>query len=170
MLTLMNEYHIYHCNGINKFEEIEHQPRKYVGSIYAESIERAFQRSQNDRHTNGEEEQLNNDIWNPTNPCRSTSVGDVIQDEDKFFMVCGTGFKEIAGSLIIKKSQIDEIHKAFQSLMGMNGDSFKQEVLKTGKLKASSYAAICDNISYNSQESVQKYFGLVHWYYLQGLK
>lgn len=64
----------------------------------------------------------------------------------------------------------DEIIEAFQSLMGINGDAFRKEILTTGKLKQSSYDAICVNISYNGQSSVQKHFGLVHWYYLQGLK
>jgi len=68
------------------------------------------------------------------------------------------------------EKQEDEIIEAFQSLMGMNGDYFRKEILTTGKLKESSYKAICENISYNGQSSVQKYFGLVHWYYLQGLK
>ena len=68
------------------------------------------------------------------------------------------------------EEQQDEIIEAFQSLMGMNGDRFRKEVLTTGALKQSSYDAICDNISFNGQSSVQKYFGLVHWYYLQGLK
>lgn len=66
------------------------------------------------------------------------------------------------------KIQQDEIIEAFQSLMGINGDIFRKEILTTGKLKQSSYEAICDNISYNGQSSVQKHFGLVHWYYLQG--
>lgn len=68
------------------------------------------------------------------------------------------------------EEQQDEIIEAFQSLMGMNGDIFRKEILTTGKLKQSSYEAICNNISYNGQSSVQKHFGLVHWYYLQGLK
>ena len=33
------------------------------------------------------------DIWNATNPCRSTSVGDVIQSDEGFYMVCGIGFR-----------------------------------------------------------------------------
>ena len=64
----------------------------------------------------------------------------------------------------------DEIIEAFQSLMGMNGDSFRKEIFTTGKLSQFSYDVICDNISYNGQSSIQKHFGLVHWYYLQGLK
>ena len=64
----------------------------------------------------------------------------------------------------------DEIIEAFQSLMGINGDSFRKEVLTAGKLSQSSYDIICHNISFNGQSSVQKHFGLVHWYYLQGLK
>lgn len=70
----------------------------------------------------------------------------------------------------LTEEQQNEIIEAFQSLMGMNGDTFRKEILTTGKLKQSSYEAICDNISYNGQSSIQKYFGLVHWYYLQGIK
>ena len=91
----MTKYHIHHATGVYAFKEVEDQPREHVGFVKADSLEDAFKLSQNDRRTNGEEEQLNNDVWNPAHPCRSTSVGDVIQDNDKFFMVCGTGFKEL---------------------------------------------------------------------------
>ena len=65
------------------------------------------------------------------------------------------------------EEQQDKIIEAFQSLMGMNGDSFRKEILTTGKLSQRSYELICDNISYNGQGSIEKHFGLVHWYYLQ---
>lgn len=81
----MNQYHIFHAihTGV-RFTETEIQPREYVGFVYANSLEEAYINSQNI-----------DDEWNPENPCRSTSVGDVIQDNDKFFMVCGIGFKEL---------------------------------------------------------------------------
>ncbi len=81
----MKQYHIFHAThpGV-RFTETEIQPRQYVGFVEANSIEKAFKLSQNLESN-----------WNPTNPCRSTSVGDVIQDDDKFFMVCGIGFKEL---------------------------------------------------------------------------
>lgn len=84
MSVLQNKYHIHHSTGINKFEEVEKQPREYAGFVMANSLDDAYMKSQNMEEP-----------WNRTNPCRSTSVGDVIQDEDKFFMVCGTGFKEL---------------------------------------------------------------------------
>lgn len=67
-------------------------------------------------------------------------------------------------------NNIDQIKEAFSSLMGMSGDYFVEEILKTGVLSRSSYDIICDNISYNGENSVVKYFGLVHWYYLKGTK
>jgi hypothetical protein len=62
------------------------------------------------------------------------------------------------------------IKEAFSALMGVNGDEYVAEIHSTGCLSESSYKAICNNIQYNSQSSVIKYFGLVHWYYLQGIK
>lgn len=84
MSVLQNKYHIHHSTGINKFEEVEKQPREYAGFVQATSIQQAFELSQNA-----------DEPWNTFYPCRSTSVGDVIQDGDKFFMVCGTGFREL---------------------------------------------------------------------------
>lgn len=77
----MQQYHIYQSTGINKFKEIEKQPRKYAGFVEASSLEKAFEYAQND-HVD----------W-AINEVRSTSVGDVIQADDGFYMVCGTGFK-----------------------------------------------------------------------------
>ncbi len=70
-------------------------------------------------------------------------------------------------TITITEQEQNEIIEAFQSLMGMNGDSFIKEIFITGKLSQMSYDIICDNISYNGKNSVTKYFGLVHWYYLQ---
>lgn len=81
---IAKQFHIYHSTGINKFEEVEVQQREYAGFVIASSIQQAFELSQNVVES-----------WNTVYPCRSTSVGDVIQDDDKFFMVCGTGFKEL---------------------------------------------------------------------------
>jgi hypothetical protein len=80
----MKQYHIFHATSPLRFTETQIQPREYTGFVYANSIEHAFTLSQNDEN-----------VWNTANPCRSTSVGDIIQDGDKFFMVCGTGFKEL---------------------------------------------------------------------------
>jgi hypothetical protein len=66
------------------FDEEPDQYRKHVGSVEATCLEEAYFKSQNmDRH------------WNPKKPCRSTSIGDVIQFDDRNFMVAGTGFKPI---------------------------------------------------------------------------
>jgi hypothetical protein len=81
----MKTYHIFHA-VMPQFEEIIEQERKYVGSVLAESLEHAFVRSQNlERH------------WNQQSPCRSTSVGDVIQSEDNNidYLVAGIGFKAL---------------------------------------------------------------------------
>jgi hypothetical protein len=79
----MNKYHIHHCTNPS-FEEVVKQPRKYAGIVEAESIEEAFELSQNIDKS-----------WNIAHPCRSTSVGDVIQNGDKLFIVCNVGFKEL---------------------------------------------------------------------------
>lgn len=84
MSVLQNKYHIHHSTGINKFEEVEKQPREYAGFVIANSLDDAYMKSQNMEEP-----------WNTFYPCRSTSVGDVIQDGDKFFMVCGIGFREL---------------------------------------------------------------------------
>jgi hypothetical protein len=77
----MEYYHIYHSTGINKFQEVEDQPRTYAGFLRASSLEKAFEYAQND-HVD----------WT-INEVRSTSVGDVIQADDGFYMVCGLGFR-----------------------------------------------------------------------------
>lgn len=68
------------------FDETVYQKREYVNAVRATSLEEAFQLSQNDF----------NDNWSTDiKPLRSTSVGDIIQDDDKFFLVCGQGFREL---------------------------------------------------------------------------
>jgi hypothetical protein len=62
--------------------ETEKQPRAYAGYVKASSLEDAFIKSQNI-----------DEPWNPYNPCRSTSVGDIIQDDDNFHIVMKEGFK-----------------------------------------------------------------------------
>lgn len=61
----------------------------------------------------------------------------------------------------------DKVYEAFSALMGMNGNQFAGEIISTGVLSQRSYELVCDNISYNGQRSIEKYFGLVHFYYLQ---
>lgn len=98
----MTQYHIFHSKP-NKFmfTETEIQPREYVGFVNANSIEEAFKLSQN----------IESD-WNPTNPCGSTSVGNVIQENDKFFMVCSVGFKELrTEEEIAKDLDIEEMYE-----------------------------------------------------------
>lgn len=84
LLAKAESYDIYHA--INpSYDDNSDQERVFVGKVYADSLEEAFKNSQN----------LFSE-WNPTNPCRSTSVGDAIKDpEGKLHMVCGMGFKEI---------------------------------------------------------------------------
>jgi len=80
----MEKFNIYHSTGINKFKEVENQPRIYVGFVKADSVEEVFMLSQNEG---------DGDVWNAVNPCRSTSVGDVIESDEGFYMVCGMGFR-----------------------------------------------------------------------------
>jgi len=69
-------------------------------------------------------------------------------------------------AIVVNKEDLKE---AFQSLMGVNGDCYVQEILEHHMLSLRSYEAICDNIKYNSRDSIVKYFGIVHYYYLQSL-
>lgn len=80
----MEQYHIFHCTQPT-YEEISVQPREYVGFVEAKSLEDAFIKSQN----------LTDEPWNPLRPCRSTSVGDVIQANNCFFMVLRSGFEPL---------------------------------------------------------------------------
>lgn len=80
----MNVYNIYHAAGPDRFQEIEDQIRIYAGHVEATSLEMAFRESQNFEFH-----------WNSDSPCRSTSVGDVIELNNKFYMVCNTGFRLI---------------------------------------------------------------------------
>lgn len=76
----MKEYHILHA-VLPSYTDEPQQERKHVGSVVAASLEEAFIKSQNlERH------------WNKHKPCRSTSVGDVIQDGDVDYVVSGVGF------------------------------------------------------------------------------
>jgi hypothetical protein len=80
----MRQYHIYHCTTELAFTEKQTQPRTYAGYVDADSLETAYQKSQN-----------LTEPWNTVFPCRSTSVGDVIQGEDGFYMVSGVGFTKL---------------------------------------------------------------------------
>jgi hypothetical protein len=79
----MQEYSIYHAVNPT-FDEEFVQERSLVGTVQASSLDEAYSLSQNfDKN------------WNELNPCRSTSVGDVIRGEEGFFLVAGFGFKEL---------------------------------------------------------------------------
>ena len=88
------QYHIYHSTG--KFEEVETQPRTYAGFVQASSLEKAFEYAQND-HID----------WT-MNEVRSTSIGDVIQSDDGFYMVCELGFK-LLGTLSKNESELNSL-------------------------------------------------------------
>ena len=66
------------------FEEIEDQNRKFAGSVEAKDLDHAFSKSQNIER-----------YWNRHKPCRSASVGDVIEHNGVMHMVCNIGFKRI---------------------------------------------------------------------------
>lgn len=99
----MKTFIIHHTTGDAKFSEVANQERVVVGVLQAEDLDDAYTKSQN----------LIND-WNPINPCRSTSVGDVIQDDKEFYLVCGMGFKQIhninipTAGIIDRAKQISE--------------------------------------------------------------
>ena len=81
----MSQYYIHQAEGEGKFTETVNQPRKYVGFVEADSLEEAFQKSQNGDQSN----------WNNIFPCRPTSVGDIIQGPYDFYMVTNSGFLKL---------------------------------------------------------------------------
>lgn len=81
---MSNIFNIYHAVGPDRFTESPDQIRLYVGHIQATSVEEAYRLSQNTEQP-----------WNMNQPCRSTSVGDCIETNNRFFMVCNTGFQEL---------------------------------------------------------------------------
>jgi hypothetical protein len=93
------QFHIYHSTGKDRFQEIEIQPRVYAGFVYANTLEEAFKLSQTD---------FNSD-WDT----RSTSIGDVIQADDGFYMVLGKGFK-----LLDNTSKNDSELNSLESTLG----------------------------------------------------
>jgi hypothetical protein len=100
----MKQYHIYHATSPGlRFTEQKDQPREYVGFVEANSIEEAYQKSQNFEL-----------LWNPSNPCRSTSVGDVIQEDEGFFLVKGIGFE-----LLDETSPNDHALNSFEANQGL---------------------------------------------------
>lgn len=78
-------YHIFLAiDSSSLFTEEEFQIRRYAATVIAKDLEDAFKKSQND--------------FNPDyakKGVRSCSVGDLIQDNDGFYMVCASGFKLI---------------------------------------------------------------------------
>lgn len=80
----MKIFNIYHAVGPDKFTANPDQIRLYAGHVQAETLEQAFYLSQN----------LDFVSWNSLNPCRSTSVGDMIETDNRWFLVSDTGFIE----------------------------------------------------------------------------
>ncbi len=80
----MSQFHIYHSTGPNKFEEVDNQPREYAGFVEANTLDEVYTKSQNF-----------DEPWNTSQPCRSTSVGDVIYSKKGIYMVKGMGFKTL---------------------------------------------------------------------------
>lgn len=84
--TSLRQFHIFHCTNIETmYREIERQPRKWVASVFAHNIEEAYRKAQNDAEGS---EYLLYDV-------RSTTVGDLIQDNLGFYMVCANEFRFI---------------------------------------------------------------------------
>lgn len=80
---MLSMFHIYHC--IEKqymFTDRERQTRKYVGSVMAKDLDDAFRMAQNDFNEDYRKYKV-----------RSTSIGDLIQDDYGFYMITGIGMK-----------------------------------------------------------------------------
>ena len=98
-------YKIYHSTVESKFLAVKKQPRKYVGTVDAESLQDAYIKSNNTEV-----------FWNKENPCGSTSVGDVIQRENTYFMVTGDGFEEIREEDVYHLYTKEEVIALFKEL------------------------------------------------------
>lgn len=68
------------------------------------------------------------------------------------------------------ENEYKNIRIAFNTLMGINGDIYVKEIYNNNSLSQASYDAICENIKFNSKDSIIEHFGLVHYYYLQGIE
>jgi len=64
---------------------------------------------------------------------------------------------------------MNKVKLAFQTLMGIVGDKYVKEIEETNKLSQKSYNEICDNVKYNSQDSIINHFGVIQYYYFQSL-
>lgn len=95
----MKKYNIYHADGSAVFTETEKQHRQLVGSVMAHSLEDAFYLSNNLGKS-----------WNELTPTRSTSIGDVIESDEGFFMVCGVGFK-LLDDISFNDSQLNQLEQ-----------------------------------------------------------
>lgn len=62
----------------------------------------------------------------------------------------------------------NRIRQAFNVLMGANGDDYSDYAQENRVITAQQYEEICENVSYNGEESVIEHFGVIHWLYLQG--
>ena len=87
-------YAIYHAVSDKRFTETLDQPRVFVGTVDARSLQDAYNKSQNVHES-----------WNMSSPCRSTSVGDAICStfNGMYFMVSGTGFRTLGKDMKISK-------------------------------------------------------------------
>lgn len=84
---VLKHFHIYHCiDKKSMFTEIKRQPRKYVGSVYAKTLDEALREAQLENDNNYVYKSLN---------VRSTSIGDLIQDNYGFYIITAKGAFEL---------------------------------------------------------------------------
>jgi hypothetical protein len=87
IIITMKNAKIYHVTD-PEFVSLARQPRELVATIEASDLEDAYVKTQNLK-----------EYWNKENPCRSTSIGDVIEIDDKYYMVKSIGFEDITNTL-----------------------------------------------------------------------
>lgn len=86
----MKTFHIYHATTFTpRIVAIPEDQRSYVGSVQAVNFDDAWEKSNN---IDGS--------WNTENPCRSTSIGDVISDGKRHCLVQGQSFERIESEQI----------------------------------------------------------------------
>lgn len=76
------KHQIFHVVNPSFNENDEDLPKELVGTVEASSLEEAFMLSQNLESS-----------WKKG--CRSTSIGDIIQDDNGFYLVTNSGFKNL---------------------------------------------------------------------------
>lgn len=93
-------FRVWFATGPDRFTDKLDQQREVVGYVEANSLEHAFMQTQNIGRN-----------WCEDKPLRSSSVGDVFESDQGFFMINGTGF-----TLLETMSKNESEQSSFETL------------------------------------------------------